>query len=65
MAHGGLERKYTVYVLQNLLLHDAGLIIAMHGSGSSAENFMAYSGLHALAGEYGFVVTYPQGAQSQ
>ncbi|MAD07617.1 MAG: hypothetical protein CMP86_09415 [Gammaproteobacteria bacterium] len=63
--HGGLEREFIAYVPQNLPPRDAGLVIAMHGYGSSAENIMAYSGFNALADEYGYVVAYPQGTQDQ
>ena len=65
ITHGGLERQFIVRVPQNLPARDAGLVIAMHGYGSSAENIMAYSGLHALADEHGYIVAYPQGTQDR
>ena len=63
IIHGGLERQFIVHVPQHLPARNAGLVIAMHGYGSSAENIMAYSGLNALADEHGYIVAYPQGTQ--
>jgi polyhydroxybutyrate depolymerase len=63
ITHGDLERQFIVHVPQNLPAREAGLVIAMHGYGSSAENIMAYSGLNALADEHGYIVAYPQGTQ--
>ena len=65
ITHGGLERQFIVHVPQNLPARNAGLVIAMHGYGSSAENIMAYSGLNALADEHGYIVAYPQGTQDR
>ena len=65
ITHGGLERQFIVHVPQNLPARNAGLVIAMHGYGSSAENIMAYSGLNAQADEHGYIVAYPQGTQDR
>ena len=65
ITHGGLERQFIVHVPQNLPGRNAGLVIAMHGYGSSAENIMAYSGLNAQAAEHGYIVAYPQGTQDR
>ena len=65
MTHGGLERQFIVHVPQNLPPRNAGLVIAMHGYGSSAENIMGYSGLNALADQHGYIVAYPQGTLDQ
>ena len=64
MTFAGMQRQYTLYTPDNLPPR-AGLIIAMHGYSSSAQNIMAYSGLNALADEHGFVVAYPQGTEDQ
>ena len=64
MSFGGLQREYTVYTPDNLPSR-AGLVVAMHGYSSSAQNILAYSGLNALAEEHGFVVAYPQGTEDQ
>ena len=65
ITHGGLERQFIVHVPQNMPARNVGLVIAMHGYGSSAENIMAYSGLNALADEHGYIVAYPQGTQDR
>lgn len=65
ITHGGLERQFIAHVPQNLPPRNAGLVIAMHGYGSSAENIMGYSGLNALADQHGYIVAYPQGTQDQ
>tara|TARA_B100000900_G_scaffold415382_1_gene445074 strand:+ start:1138 stop:2064 length:927 start_codon:yes stop_codon:yes gene_type:complete len=64
MSFGGLHREYTLYTPDDLPSR-AGLVIAMHGYSSSAQNISAYSGLNALADEHGFVVAYPQGTEDQ
>ena len=64
MSFGGLQREYTLYTPDNLPSR-AGLVIALHGYSSSAQNILAYSGLNALADEHGFVVAYPQGTEDQ
>ena len=41
------------------------LIFLMHGFTGSALGISSYSGMNALADEYGFVVCYPQGTSDQ
>ena len=65
ITHDGLERRHIVHVPQSLPPRNAGLVIVLHGYGSSAESIMAYSGFNALADEHGYVVAYPQGTQDQ
>ena len=65
LTHEGVQRQYIVHVPEDLPSSSVGLIVAMHGYTGSAESIMAYSGLNALADEYGFIVAYPQGTEDQ
>jgi polyhydroxybutyrate depolymerase len=65
LTHGGVQRQYIVYVPEDVPSSSVGLIVAMHGYSGSAESIMTYSGLNALADEFGFVVAYPQGTEDQ
>ena len=65
LTHEGLQRHYIVHVPEDLPSSSVGLIVAMHGYTGSAESIMSYSGLNALADEYGFIVAYPQGTEDQ
>ena len=65
LTHEGVQRQYIVHVPEDLPSSSVGLIVAMHGYTGSAESIMSYSGLNALADEYGFIVAYPQGTEDQ
>ena len=65
LTHEGMQRQYIVHVPEDLPSSGVGLIVAMHGYTGSAESMMSYSGLNALADEYGFIVAYPQGTEDQ
>ncbi len=65
LTHEGVPRQYIVHVPEDLPSSGVGLIVAMHGYTGSAESIMSYSGLNALADEYGFIVAYPQGTEDQ
>ena len=65
LTHEGVQRQYIVHVPEDLPSSSVGLIVAMHGYTGSADSIMSYSGLNALADEYGFIVAYPQGTEDQ
>ena len=62
--HGGLLRQYYIYE-PNIIEENPPLVFLMHGFTGSALGISSYSGMNALADEYGFVVCYPQGTSDQ
>jgi polyhydroxybutyrate depolymerase len=57
---GGLPRTYQLHVPAGLD-HPAGLVINLHGAGTTGSGQAALSNYNAIADQYGFVVAYPDG----
>ena len=62
--HEGIVRQYYLYE-PDLLEENAPLVFVMHGYGGSANGIISYSGMNAIADEYGFAVCYPNGTIDQ
>lgn len=63
-VHDGLVRQYYLYE-PALLEEGAPLVFVMHGYGGSANGIISYSGMNAIADQYGFAVCYPNGTIDQ
>ena len=57
----GKGRSILVYAPQAVAQRPLPLVIALHGNGDSAQNFVAALGLGKLAESGGFIVAAPQG----
>ncbi len=55
----GLTRSYFLHLPDNLP-KDAPLVFTLHGYGGTAPGIMEFSGMNAVADQYGFAVCYPQ-----
>jgi len=62
--HDGLERQYYLYEPE-FIEENAPLVFVMHGYGGSANGIISYSGMNAIADEFGFAVCYPNGTIDQ
>ncbi len=60
LIFGGLPRTYQVHVPAGLD-HPAGLVIDLHGAGSTGSGQAALTNYNAVADQHGFVVAYPDG----
>ena len=58
------ERQYIFYT-PNSLIDNAPLVFLMHGFTGSASGIYNYSGMQAVADQYGFAVCYPDGTIDQ
>ncbi len=58
--HNGVSREYILYSPNNVDVN-APLVFVAHGYMGSAQDIMNYSGMNAVADQYGFVICYPQG----
>jgi polyhydroxybutyrate depolymerase len=62
LQHGGLTRKYTVYLPTQYEASQAmPLVLALHGGYGTADGMKDYSGFNATADTHGFIVAYPEG----
>lgn len=61
---GDRYRTYLTYIPRNIA-KNPGIIIALHGSGMTAERMRQWTGfeLDELADQHGFIVVYPDGYQ--
>jgi polyhydroxybutyrate depolymerase len=57
----GREREYLVHFPAGAPSTGAAVVLAFHGSASSAAHLVEFSGLDEVANEEGFVVVFPQG----
>jgi polyhydroxybutyrate depolymerase len=57
---GGLPRTYQLHVPAGLE-HPAGLVINLHGAGSTGHGQAALTNYNPVADQHGFVVAYPDG----
>lgn len=60
IEHGGIERRFAVYVPDGVP-EPAPVVLNFHGFTSSAEAQRGYSLMDQTADEHGFVVVYPDG----
>lgn len=58
--HDGVSREYIFYSPNNVDIN-APLVFVAHGYSGSAQDIMNYSGMNAVADQYGFSICYPQG----
>jgi len=63
----GIRRTYTIKLPQNYYQHDSvrAMVIGMHGTGGSAEQFERAYGFNQKADAEGFVAVYPDGVQKE
>jgi polyhydroxybutyrate depolymerase len=66
LEHGGLKRRYLVYVPAQLEKSDAmrAALIDFHGGGGHAEQQMKTSHMNDVADGHGFLVVYPDGTSA-
>ncbi len=61
----GMSRKYQIHIPESAIAAmdegPVGLLIALHGAGDTADNFIAAVGLPTTAASNGFVVIAPDG----
>jgi polyhydroxybutyrate depolymerase len=58
---GGREREYLLHIPAIAPLRGAAVLLAFHGSASSAAHLVEFSGLAEVSDEKGFIVVFPQG----
>jgi len=66
LEHGGLKRRYVVYI-PDALKHQDGphpALLNFHGGGGHAEQLMKTSGMNRVADQHGFLVVYPDGTSA-
>jgi predicted esterase len=56
---GGYSRTYLLYVPSGIVAN-APLLVALHGNGDTADNFLAYSRLQSVADAHGVLLAVPQ-----
>ncbi|UYQ91973.1 alpha/beta hydrolase-fold protein [Chitinophaga horti] len=63
----GLRRTYVVKLPRNYYEQDSAraLVIGIHGTGGSADQFEKAYGFNQLASEKGFIMVYPDGVEKQ
>jgi len=61
IAAAGQSRSVILYVPASVSSGPLPLVIALHGNGDSASNFIATNGLVSIADRDGFVLAAPQG----
>ncbi len=65
ITHDGLERDYVLYLPPS---YEEGsempLVFNFHGLGSNANEQFAYTLLHTVAAEEGFILVYPNGTEN-
>lgn len=66
LEHGGLERRYIVYVPDALKDSSAlrPALLSFHGGGGHAEQQMKTSGMNRVADRHGFLAVYPDGTSA-
>ena len=57
---GGLARTYSLHIPPGLE-HPAGLVVNLHGAGSTGRDQQVASNFDAVANAHGFAVVYPDG----
>lgn len=63
LEHGGMSRRYIVYLPQSYTGAEAmPVIVNLHGGGGNANGVNAMSLMNATADDHGFIVVYPEGA---
>lgn len=60
LVDGG-ERRYLVYVPENLGADPAHVVMSLHGGGGSAPQLQGQIGLDVIADREGFITVYPEG----
>ncbi len=66
LEYQGLTRTYKLYLPPDVADGTPlPLLIALHGGGGTATQFMRYSGFNDLAESQGFMVVYPDGIERQ
>ncbi|MCA9906876.1 MAG: hypothetical protein KC547_23635, partial [Anaerolineae bacterium] len=66
LEYQGLTRTYQLYVPSDAADGTPRpLLIALHGGGGTATQFMRYTGFNDLAESQGFMVVYPDGIERQ
>ena len=60
--HQGENRQYLIHIPDNCP-EDAPLIVVMHGYTGNATGIRNYSGMNAIADQFGFAVCYPNGTK--
>ena len=63
-THGGLQRQYYIYEPETIQ-NSPPLVFVLHGFTGTASGISGYSGMNAIADQYGFAVCYPQGTSDQ
>lgn len=58
---GGRDREYLIHLPASAPTAGAPVVLAFHGSASSAAHLVEFSGLNEVADEKGFIAVFPQG----
>lgn len=57
----GREREFLIHLPPSVPARGAAVVLAFHGSASSAAHLVEFSGLDEVADERGFIAVFPQG----
>jgi polyhydroxybutyrate depolymerase len=57
----GRDREYLIHFPASASSSDAPVVLAFHGSASSAAHLVEFSGLDEVSDERGFIAVFPQG----
>lgn len=62
LTMGGVKRSAVVFTPRTIVTgRPTALVLNLHGSGSTAVQQVAFTGMNKVAQEYGFITAYPQG----
>jgi polyhydroxybutyrate depolymerase len=61
LRHDGHDRDWLIHLPPSAPAEGAAVVLAFHGSASSAAHLVEFSGLDEVSNEAGFIVVFPQG----